>query len=306
MTKLALRIAVSVAVLGVLFWQTGFRDVARVVTSVEPLWLVAAFLLYNTGQVTSALRWHLFARAVGFRSPRIEYIRIYFIGMFFGLAIPSTIGTDGVRALYLGREPAGRTLALSTVVGDRVVGIVTLLAISALALAFGPRGELPPLLALGLGALASITLLAWIGAPALTALLPPQNRLRQLVQDDLLPLFQRPALLTRVVIASGLVHFLHIAAQKMLADALGLEISWGFIAIYHPLIVLATAIPITIGGFGLREATYALLLPYAGIAPDDAIALSLLWWAVGALGGLFGGILYATVPKSDRPSRKSD
>ena len=64
--------------------------------------------------------------------------------------------------------------------------------------------------------------------------------------------------------------------------------------------VLATAIPITIGGFGLREAAYAYLLPHAGIATDDAVALALLWWAVGALGGLCGGVLYAIAPRTTK------
>jgi uncharacterized membrane protein YbhN (UPF0104 family) len=69
-------------------------------------------------------------------------------------------------------------------------------------------------------------------------------------------------------------------------------VTWGFVAIYHPLVALAAAVPLTVGGFGFREAAYAYLLPHAGVAPDDAIALGLLWWAVGALGGLLGGIVY--------------
>ena len=214
-------------------------------------------------------------------------------GMFFGIAIPSTLGTDGTRALYLGRTPPGATRALSTVVGDRVIGLVTLMTVAALALLFGPRGDLPPFLAIALGLLSAASLIGWILAPALANQLPEGNRLRELIRGDLLPLFRHPKLLAKAFSLSLLVHLLHIAGQKCLTDALGIEVSWGFIAIYHPLIVLATAIPITIGGFGLREATYALLLPFAGIPTDDAIVLSLLWWTVGALGGLIGGALYA-------------
>lgn len=294
MKKTIARLLVSLVVLGALFVHVGPAKLAHVFLQVQPLWFGGAFLAYNIGQVVSALRWKTLGDAVGFETGALSYIRFYFIGMFFGIAIPSTLGTDGTRALYLGRTPPGATRALSTVVGDRVIGLVTLMTVAALALLFGPRGDLPPFLALALGLLSGGSLLAWITAPALASLLPEGNRLRELIQGDLLPLFRHPKLLGKAFTLSIFVHLLHIAGQKFLTDALGIDVSWGFIAIYHPLIVLATAIPITIGGFGLREATYALLLPFAGIPADDAIILSLLWWAVGALGGLVGGVIYAT------------
>jgi uncharacterized membrane protein YbhN (UPF0104 family) len=305
--KTIARLLVSLVVLGVLFANVGFAKLAQVFLEVQLIWFAGAFLAYNLGQIVSALRWKNLGDAVGFMTTATSYIRFYFIGMFFGIAIPSTLGTDGTRALYLGRTPPGATRALSTVVGDRVIGLVTLMTVAALALLFGPRGDLPPFLAIALGLLSAASLLGWILAPALANQLPEGNRLRELIRGDLLPLFRHPRLLAKAFSLSLVVHLLHIAGQKCLTDALGIEVSWGFIAIYHPLIVLATAIPITIGGFGLREATYALLLPFAGIPTDDAIVLSLLWWTVGALGGLIGGVLYAasggateeTSPESD-------
>lgn len=298
--RTALRLAVSGLILGLLASQIGLAKIGDVLASAEPAWFLLAFLSYNTGQVVSALRWRQLAQAIGFRTPALPMVRFYFIGMFFGIAVPSILGTDGTRALYLGQQEPGRARALSSVIGDRVVGLVTLMAIAALGLALGPRGDLPPLLALGLGALASASLLAWLLTPTLASRLPAGSRLRTLVQGDLLPLFRHPALLSRAFLLSTTVHLMHIAGQKALTEALGLDVSWGFIAIYHPLIVLATAIPITLGGFGLREAAYALLLPFAGIAADDAVVLSLLWWMVGALGGLLGGVLYAAAPAALR------
>jgi uncharacterized membrane protein YbhN (UPF0104 family) len=306
LAQILLRLAISALILAALFTQIGLAKIGEVLAHAEPAWLLIAFLGYNTGQIVSALRWRQLAHAIGFRTPARQAIRFYFIGMFFGIAVPSVIGTDGTRALYLGQEEPGRARAMSSVIGDRVVGLVTLMAIAALGLAFGPRGDLPPLLAFSLGVLASGALLVWILTPTLAARLPARSRLRGLVQGDLLPLFRHPALLSRAFLLSTLVHLLHIAGQKALTEALGLEVSWGFIAIYHPLVVLATAIPLTIGGFGLREATYALLLPYAGIAADDAVVLSLLWWTIGALGGLIGGLLYAAAPAAIRRPQDRD
>lgn len=286
------RLLLSALVLGFLLHRVGVASIADVLGTTAGLPLAAAFALYNIGQIASALRWRALARAIGFRTGALRAVRLYFIGMFFGIAIPSTLGNDGIRALHLGREAPGRARALSSVVGDRILGLVTLMGIAAAALALGPRGELPPWLAFGLALLSSATLLGWVLSPTLAGHLPAGNRLRTLVEGDLTPLFRHRGVLLRAVGASLIVHSLHILAQKMLTVALGLDVGLDFIAIYHPLVVLATAIPITIGGFGLREATYALLLPYAGVAADDAVALSLLWWAIGATGGLLGGLFY--------------
>src|SRR5262245_12292767 len=59
--------------------------------------IVGAFALYLGGQALSAYKWALIGRSVGFARPLAEYTRFYFIGMFFNLFGPSTIGGDVVR-----------------------------------------------------------------------------------------------------------------------------------------------------------------------------------------------------------------
>lgn len=287
-----LRVAVSVGVLGVLFYRIGVADVLEICLQASPALLAVAFLLYTAGQVVSALRWRALARGVGFELSSLEAIRIYFIGMFFGLAIPSTLGADGARTLYLGARPPGPARALSSVAFDRWVGLVTLVAVAVLALSFGPRGDLPTPLVTAIAAIGVSLIIAWSVARPAARLLASENRLRRIVEEDLDPYFGDRRLLGTTVLLSLVVHGLQILVQKVLTDALGLDVPLAFVAIYHPLVVLATAIPITIGGFGLREAAYAYLLPHAGIASDDAVALALLWWAVGAAGGLVGGLFY--------------
>lgn len=284
----------SLVVLAVLFYRVGLVDVLEICLRARPERFAAAFALYTTGQVVSALRWRALAHGIGFGTGVVACVRIYFIGMFFGLAIPSTLGADGARTLYLGREEPGQARALSSVVFDRWVGLVTLVAVAVGALLLGPSGDLPEGLVGAIVGIGALLLVGWWIAPRLARLLPDGARVRQLIEHDMAPYFRDRRLLLQAIGLSLLVHGIQIATQKILTDALGLEVPLGFIAIYHPLVVLASAAPITIGGFGLREAAYAYLLPHVGIAPDDAIALALLWWAVGALGGLVGGVLYAT------------
>jgi len=215
-----------------------------------------------------------------------------------------TLGSDAPRALYRGTRPPGRAAAFSTVLFDRLIGVVMLAAVAAVALV-GPNADLPIVLELFVLVVCLGLTAGWFSIPLVVRLLPPGQRWRRLVEEDLLPYFRDPRLLLNAAVLSIVVHVVQIVSQKLLTDALGLDVPFGFVAMYHPLVALAAAMPFTIGGFGLREAAYAALLPYGGISADDAIALGLLWWAVAALGGLAGGVVYAlsdTMPPLRRPA----
>jgi hypothetical protein len=287
-----LRLLVSAAILGLIFSRFAPGGVMAACLEARPLWFGAGLAVYLASQLGSALRWHRIARAVGFSISHAACARFYLIGMFFGLAVPSTIGADGARALLLGRRSPGRARALSTVVFDRLVGVATLFAVAVAALLLGPAETLPETLVVTVAALGSTLAIGWAAAPRLARLLRPGARLRRAVEENLAPFFRDARLIAAAVGLALFVHGLQIVAQKLLTEAIGVHVTWGFVAIYHPLVALAAAVPLTVGGFGLREAAYVYLLPHAGVAPDDAIALGLLWWAVGAIGGLIGGIVY--------------
>ena len=291
--KTFVRLAVSAAILAVLFTRSDATRVMQALLGAEAAGVAFAFAIYLTGQAVSAIRWQRLARSVGFEAPTRSMLRFYLIGMFFGLAIPSTIGSDASRAVQLGRAKPGHALALSTVLFDRLIGLVVLVGLGALALLVGPSDVLPPSLVTGVSVFGGLLVVGWLAMPLLARLLPEGSRARVVIRRDLAPFFRSPSLLASVMGLSLGVHLLQIVAQKTLAGAIGLDIPWSFVFVYHPLVTLAAAVPFTVGGFGTREAAYATLLAYVAVAEDQAIALSLLWWAIGAVGGLLGGALYA-------------
>ncbi|MFM7736124.1 MAG: lysylphosphatidylglycerol synthase transmembrane domain-containing protein [Alphaproteobacteria bacterium] len=295
------RIAFSAALLAVLFWRFGTRDVFEPMLRAKPGLFLAAFVVYCLSQVLSAARWMWLSRGVGFDLDFRRATKLYFVGMFFGIVVPSTLGSDAYRAFHLGRRPPGRAFALSTVIFDRLVGLLALVLVAIAAIRLGPSEPLPAKLVTGVNLIGVALVAGWFAAPLAARLLPEGNRWRKLVEADLDPYFRDPRLLATALGTSIVVHLMQVASQDLLVDSIHLGVPYGFVAIYHPLVSLAAAIPFTVGGFGLREAAYALLLPYAGIKPDDAVALGLLWWAIGALGGLLGGLVYMLRPEPAAP-----
>jgi uncharacterized membrane protein YbhN (UPF0104 family) len=226
--------------------------------------------------------------SVGLQQPLGAYVRFYFIGMFFNLFGPSTLGGDVVRALYLGggRRPG---LALNSVLFDRVSGFAVLMAVGSAGLALSPQFHFPPLLTAAVVAGGLGILLGWWTLPVLVCLLPGHNRLRRQVEDELAPFWRDPSLLSRVALTSAAFHLSQVLLQYLLVRAAGAEVPLSYCLIFHPLLSVMTALPISVSGFGVREGSYLFFLGRVGVSEPVAVAVGLLWWALTAVGGLVGG-----------------
>src|SRR5437870_3860502 len=114
MSKL-LRFSVSAALLAILAVRTDWVHVRNVFAQMRiELWL-GALGLYVFTQFVSARRWQLFARPLGIRVSLGRLIRYYFIGMFFNLMLPTSVGGDVVRGWYLDGGKGRRRAAFLSV-----------------------------------------------------------------------------------------------------------------------------------------------------------------------------------------------
>ena len=235
------RVAFSAALLGVLFWRFGTRDVFEPVLRARPGLFAAAFAIYCLSQLLSAARWMWLSRGVGFELDFRRAAKLYFVGMFFGIVVPSTLGSDAYRALHLGRRPPGRAFALSTVIFDRLVGLVALVLVAIAAIRLGPSDPLPSKLVAGVNLVGFALVAGWFLAPLAVRLLPAGHRWRTFVEADLDPYFRDPRLLATALGTSIVVHLMQVASQDLLVDSIRLRVPYGFVAIYHPLVSLAAA-----------------------------------------------------------------
>ena len=133
-----LRLLGSVVLLGWLAWRTDWRQVGDAFLHLRWALWTAALGVYTLTQLVSALRWGLLARPLGFRRPAWHFVGFYFIGMFFNLFLPTSVGGDVVRAWYLDGGSGRRLAAFLGSFIDRLSGLLALLAMACVALAFCP------------------------------------------------------------------------------------------------------------------------------------------------------------------------
>lgn len=299
------RVVVSVGLAGyILTHEVAAAELRTSIAGVDVGLLAVGALLYLAGQCLSVVKWRTLGRSVGFERSFGTYSRFYFIGMFFNVFGPSTLGGDLVRSLYLGdgRRPA---LAFSSVVFDRLSGLAVLMAMGAVALLASPQYRFPwPLtVAVVSGGLGLI--FVWWTLPMLVGLLPTHNRFRRQVEHDLAPFWRDRAMLFRVMAVSLGFHLSQVVLQWVLARAAGVHVPLGYCLVFHPLLAFLTALPVSISGLGVREGSYLYFLGRMGIAEPAAVTIGLLWWLVTLIGGVVGGAVFvaggARLPRMRAP-----
>ena len=274
--KTAGRLGGSVALLAILVWRVDFRQIFTAFGDLYwPAWWLALGI-YLVAQIASAWRWSLLARAVGLRERNMAFVSDYFVGMFFNLFLPTSVGGDVVRAWRLARRsgsaPAsGRTVAaVLSVLAERLSGLAVLIALACLAVGFCPLA-LPPSMLVAVGILGAGVLLAILSLPLLRhVLLPwllqalprfsgPLAKIRHLTNGAALLLHDTPTLIATTAL-SLVVQVANIALVAVIGAGLGLPVPTLFYAVLVPLVTLLTLLPVSLNGVGLREAGFVVLL----------------------------------------------
>jgi uncharacterized membrane protein YbhN (UPF0104 family) len=295
------RIAGSVVLLTVIAWRLDWPQVVVAFARLRPAYFLAAIALYVVFQAASSLRWQLLARAQGFDGPPLRYLGYYFIGMFFNLALPTSVGGDVVRVWYLANQAgsgpmAGRRLAaLVSVLAERVNGVVVLVLLAVLSALFCPL-PLPAWVGWTVAGVGAATMLGLLAVPLLrTALvrfprLSASRRLLHLrsVVDGCWRYWRQPGVLVAATLLSIVVQVGNAAIGYLIGSALGLQVPVLYYGLIVPLVALLALVPISVNGMGLREAGYVVLFAPLGIGPAEAVTFGLLMFAVSASVSLCG------------------
>jgi uncharacterized membrane protein YbhN (UPF0104 family) len=297
--RAALGFAAKAAISALILWLVAKRfDLTGVRASFDaasrPL-LTAAFAAFLLIPVLGGLRWWIVLRGLGARTRLFEITAIFSAANVVGQILPSIAG-DGFRVWLTVRRGHPLGVAVQSVFLERVFMVLALLTL-ALATA--------PLLAAHTGQPAAVWLFAALLAAGLCGLgvLMWADRLAAFVDARPLRPLARAAAQTRAMVLSRWGVWTAVAsvagnltfalAAMMLGRALGVAATpLDFLAIM-PAVTLATTLPLSLGGWGVREGAFVLLLGHVGVPAADALTLSLLYGVGGVLCGLPGMLAWA-------------
>jgi uncharacterized protein (TIRG00374 family) len=319
--KKLLRVAVSVLLVGFLAWK--MRDdwgkIAEHFTNLRPTYWVLAVGVFLVAQVASSVRWRWLARPLGFTQGPGQFLGMYFVGMFFNLVLPTSVGGDVVRAWYLDGHSGRRLPAFVSVFADRVSGLLVLLTLACLGVILSGL-DLDPfvrwsVLGLAGGALLGMaafgllvmwkrdSIKAWgegrrkesweQEAATWTGRLVSKLRRFTLSFSHTLTLYARyPGMVFVTTLLSLIVQAANVLMVALIGTALGAEVPASYYWILVPVVSLLAVLVPSIGGVGVREGGTALLLLPLGVNDTTAVSLGFLWTLAQSTANLSGIFFY--------------
>jgi len=301
------RLLVSAGLLAIVATQIDFHALRAGLTEKSWAWLAAAVAVLLASFVVGALRWHVFLDAARIGSTRRDAVRAYFIGTFTTNFLPTQLGGDLARAWVASGEGT-RVRSITTVVLDRASALACLIVVGWIGVITNVAA-VPGQLVAALGAATAAFALAVLLSVLLFRLGPRRRSPKQLgpvvqdVRDALVSGLAKPVLWRTFAIGLVFQGLVYLAAW-LIARSISLDVPFAVLgAVLAPVLILAMA-PISIGGLGVREGSFVLLLGYAGVTPTNATLFSLLSGAVFALASLPGAL--ALLIGRRTPSRTSE
>ena len=304
MSKKWLALALKFLVSGFLIWfllsNINFDEALARMAEVEPGLLAVAVLVLIFQICIGGLRWGTVLTAIGTPLSLFKAIQLFYIGVFFSQALPSSVGGDAVRMYKAYREDIGLRGALNGVILERAVTVAALVVLVAVTQPwFLPRVDesTRALILPGIG----LVILAAAGGLVFLMLLDrlPETLRRWRVFRGLGNLgidgrrvFLSSRHLPRVMGLGLLTHVNMSLCVYLLALGLDLDVTWIDCLVLVPLVLLIMTVPISIGGWGVRETAMVALFGLIGVAGEGALALSVMFGLVGIAVAIPGGLVW--------------
>jgi uncharacterized protein (TIRG00374 family) len=280
---LFLRILISTALLAVVLAYADVGAVLDALRDADWTWFIAAVAVMALAAVVGALRWRVLLHEAGLDVPVLRAVKTFSGAIVLNNALPTAVGGDAVRTWFVGKESGKLVRAATATIVDKLTALFCLYAVAWAAFAVDrsavPSSVVRALTWLTIGLLGALVLgvLAAAGVRPVVRRFP--ERLRDMLRDTWLTLKtwgRSPRTIALVLVLGFAYQVLIVLVLTMIGMTVGVELSFALAAVSTAIVLVAMLVPISIGGLGVREGGYVLLLGKAGIDAADATSFSLL------------------------------
>lgn len=303
----ALRLLATFAVLGVVAYFLDTQAIIDRLMSVRPEWLAAALAAALPHYYFSALRWRYMTRQFGGDLSLKRAVPEYFLAVFLNQTLPGGVpgdlvrawrdkgrangngtgngnGNGGSRSNGLGRHTEGLGAAARGVLFERASGQITLVLVALVGVLVLPgyiRDNLPlwafALVPLGLAAVVTVAMLVLRKLDKGDREKP--GRVLQFLRDGRTVLFGPRHFVMHVLYSLPVVASF-LGTFYLAGKALGVSLDPVLAVSAVPIVLLSMTVPITVGGWGVREGAAAGLWALVGLPASQGVAISVVYGVV--------------------------
>jgi uncharacterized membrane protein YbhN (UPF0104 family) len=304
----AAKLAFSVLLMWFLLSRVDVARLWAVARHASIPWLVAALAVYLVIILASAWRWDLLLKAQGLIFPFTRLLSSFLVASFFNNFLPSNIGGDVVRIADTAPAAGSKTLATTVVLIDRVLGLLGLVLVAAMGASTSPGfgtatgGLRAGILWAGFGVAAIIAAPALLMPHGLAALLKPLRAIHPEWVDERITRLtsalsrfrETPSSIGGCFAGAVFVQGLLVAFYLAIAHSMSIPIGFPSLAVIVPISFIVQMIPISMNGFGVREATFGFYFGRLGLPLESGVLVSLVGAAMMMVFSLSGAAAYVS------------
>ena len=291
---LIIRAILSIGLVAALAYHIGSGEIVGYLRAVSWEAFAAATLLLATSVFFVTLRWAAILSVLGYPTLWTALIGSVFLGFLFNQLLPTIVGGDIFRALRAKQLGTPLETAIHSVLLDRATGVLVSLIFAAILLPFADFREGRTNLEWFIFAVAGLAVLGLIGLWALsrqaefsTPMLSGLHRRLVTLHQSVWAFARNPMKTGAVFFLAALNQLLPVAATAIFAIELDINVAGRDVFISS----IATTIPISIAGWGIREGLLVFLFGLEGVHPQPAFAVSVLFGASQTLSSAPGALM---------------
>lgn len=289
---------------GLLYWmlaQSNLTTFANILQRTEVWLFVLAAGFFLLSNALGAFQWFLLLRGQALVVSLRQAVVFYWVGVFFNNVLLGNIGGDAIRIYDVRRLTGETSRAAAATFMDRFVGLFSTCCLALGACVLVAEVRRPGLVTMlvsvwsGLVVLLALGLSRRLGSQVERVLRRLPARVSGILgelRSNFVVYRHKAPLLVGVWLVSLGVQFSRILVYWTAGTAVGLEVGLRFFIGFQPVAAIAAALPISVGGLGVREGVLVELFGGIGVEESLAFATSILGYGAGILASLLGGILF--------------
>lgn len=302
------KILTSLAALAYLSTKVERDVLVQTIGGADLGFVLAAILALALQPLLATIRWWELLRAMAMRVGFGRLLQIVYVALFFNQVLPASLGADVIRVWLVRRDGCSLSKGVTSVFLDRLVMMLVLLMLVVLGY-FVLRGSLamPEANLFVLVALfASLAIFILLIALKTKLLAVVSRRLWNFIAvpvQNMRMFLVRPKALASVTLFSLASHANIFFTVFLLMLAFGARASFVEVAGLMPLVLVAATLPISLGGWGVRELAMVTAFAQLGVPEAAALSASVMLGIISIVVTLPGAAIFATLRRDARGLR---
>jgi glycosyltransferase 2 family protein len=279
----------SVLVSVLLVRYLNLQDAWSILRKIQIHYLAIAFLVINADRVFMACKWKILLKAKRLDSPLSSLIKGYYLSTLLAPVLPTSVGDDIVRGVSITKTGIGSANIFSSIVIERILGMLSLFLLALLTLGFFVHGKYRYFEHILIYVAVFLVLSFVVFYYSLEKKFSIGNIQKKLPasSNKIVSYFSNIYLsymdyrnykkhLLVFFFLSMVEHLIIVYMNYVIIKGLGFQVSFVSMLYTIPTIMFLSRLPISIGQIGIQEGAYVMLLSLVGLSLTDSVMISVV------------------------------